>query len=293
MAQNRASHTIGVLHVGMRLIDFPAPVDMTPWIERLTRVELAPREHLPVFAGARVHLAFMVCGSLFFRTTGMSWHDEQAACLGPVTHAQDSIVAGGDGVVFFLVKLAGGVAPGVIGGSAEMCTDQVLPLQVFWPRVVPVTPRMAHREQLEAILEQLRGAIARFQENLCWPPQKSIHTMRLLHDVSVEAAAGALCISRATFERRVRTLFGITPKKLSRIQRFYRTLEALARSNTLAGSSELGYFDQSHMIAEFRDFSRLTPLGVLDVAAHRPDSIRLYEMFDECAVGGAVSSRQR
>ena len=293
MAQNRASHTIGVPHVGMKLIDFPAPVDMALWIERLTRVELAPRECLPVFAGARVHLAFMVGGSLLFRSTGLSWHDEQAACFGPVTQAQDAIVAGGDGVVFFLVKLAGGVAPGVIGDTAEMCTDQVLPLEVFWPRVVPLTPRMAHREQLEAILEQLRGAIARFQDKLCWHPQQSIHAMRLLHGVPVEAAARELSISRATFERRVRTLFGITPKKLSRIQRFYRTLEALARSNTPAGSIELGYFDQSHMIAEFRDFSRLTPLGWLDVAAHRPDSIRLYETFDDCAVGGAVSSRQR
>lgn len=78
---------------------------------------------------------------------------------------------GGRRCRFFLVKLAGASRP-VSSVVRRKCADQVLPLQVFWPRVVPVTPRMAHREQLEAILEQLRGAIARFQENLCWPPQR-------------------------------------------------------------------------------------------------------------------------
>lgn len=277
----------------MNIIDFPAPLDLAPWIERLTRVELAPREHLPVFAGARVHLAFMVGGSLLFSSTGLSWYGEQAACFGALTRAQDSIVAGGDGVVFYLVKLAGGVAPGVIGASAETCADQVLPLQVFWPRVVPIDPRLPLPEQLAAIFRALRAAIARFQDRLCWSPQQSIEAMRLLHCVSVDTAASELSMSRATFERRVRVLFGITPKKLSRIQRFYRALEALARARRPAETGELGYFDQSHMIAEFRDLSRFTPLGLLDVAAHRPDSMRLYETFDDCAPRGAVSSRQR
>ena len=277
----------------MKILDLPIPVDLAPWLERLTRVDIAPRENLPVFAGARVHLAFVVSGSLLLRATGLRWQTGQAACLGAVTQAQESIVAGDDGAVFFLVKLAGGVAPGVIGRSAEICTDQVLPLDMLWPRFVPVDPCMPQRAQLEAIFSPLREAIARFEDTLCWAPRQSLQAMRLLHALPVDAAASELSMSRATFERRVRQLFGITPKKLSRIQRFYRTLELLSRTSRPAASIELGYFDQSHMIAEFRDFSRLTPLGVLAVAAHRPDSIQLYETFDEAAMAGAVSSRQR
>jgi AraC-like DNA-binding protein len=281
----------------MRILDLPIPFDLAPWIERLTRVELAPGETLPVFAGARVHIAFMVGGSLSYGGSGFGWHAGTAACLGPVTQARDAIVAGGACVVFFLVKLAGGVAPGVIGRSAEACTDQVLPLQSFWPRVLPPDPRQSPREQLEAILGQLRAAIARFEDDLCWRPQQSMLAMRLLHALPVDAAASELAMSRATFERRVRRHFGITPKKLARIQRFYRALEALSRARKPSESVDLGYFDQSHMISEFRDFSRLTPLGLLTVAAHRPDSVRLYEMFDEGidheSMGGALSSRQR
>lgn len=294
----------------MQTIDYPIPADLVAWIERLSRVELAAGETLPLFAGARVHLGFVVSGSVFFSGSELTWHKEQAACLGAITQAGETAVAGAEGVDCFLVKLAGGVAPGVIGHSAEMCTDRILPLQLLWPKVTPVTPlcslssfnafnsldsRMAQRQQLDAIFAALRCAIAHFEAHLVWRPNQSLRTMQLLDSLSVDAAAKALAMSRATFERHVRKLFGITPKKLSRIQRFYRALAALSRSGKDFVSVELGYFDQSHMIAEFRDFTQLTPLGVIDIAARRPDSIRLYETFAVDGPGPSQpgSSRQR
>ena len=279
--------------IALKAIDFPIPADLISWIERVSWIELAPGEALPVFAGARVHIGFVVAGSLTLYGAEHAWHIDQAVCLGAVTEAPRTAVAGSEGIECFLVKLAGGVAPGVIGESAESCRDQVLPLRAFWPEVLPIPANAPRKILLAGIFDQIRSAIALFQERLSWQPGQSRYAMQLLDTLSVEDAAEALSLSRPTFERHIRKLFGITPKKLSRIQRFYRALEVLSHPGCDVRSIELGYFDQSHMIAEFRHFTRLTPLGVLDMAASRPDSIQLYERFDEFAVSQAGSSRQR
>ncbi|WP_119080913.1 DUF6597 domain-containing transcriptional factor [Chitinophaga alhagiae] len=72
------------------------------------------------------------------------------------------------------------------------------------------------------------------------------------------------------FERNFKEHAGFTPKKFARIARFYALTEEAAGSPlTLSQMAHhYGYFDQSHFIADFREFSGLSPKEWLYTVPH-------------------------
>jgi AraC-like DNA-binding protein len=79
---------------------------------------------------------------------------------------------------------------------------------------------------------------------------------------SIEKIAGAAGVSRQHLARAFAYHVGVSPKTFARVMRFRRAL-ALSRAGTEGWAdlaAELGYFDQSHMIAEFREFAGDTPV---------------------------------
>jgi AraC-like DNA-binding protein len=85
--------------------------------------------------------------------------------------------------------------------------------------------------------------------------------------VRVETMARAAGVSRQHLSREFRERIGIGPKLYSRLARF-QSLLAYSGSRTRIDwatvALDLGFFDQSHMIAEFRRFSGLTPQALVD-----------------------------
>jgi AraC-like DNA-binding protein len=67
---------------------------------------------------------------------------------------------------------------------------------------------------------------------------------------------------------------GLTPKRYCRIRRFLEVLRRVGRGRPVhwAGlAAACGYYDQAHLIRDFRAFSGLTPTAVLDVATKALD----------------------
>jgi transcriptional regulator GlxA family with amidase domain len=80
--------------------------------------------------------------------------------------------------------------------------------------------------------------------------------------LTVECLAHAAGVSRQRLTRAFRERVGISPKLYCRLARFQSALGYVRRGRNVAWAqlaAELGYADQSHMIAEFREFSGLTP----------------------------------
>ena len=82
----------------------------------------------------------------------------------------------------------------------------------------------------------------------------------------IAAVAGRVGLSHKHFIHRFRSEIGLSPKRFCRIRRFQRALRDLqARSSVdwtdLACAS--GYYDQAHLIHDFRAFSGLTPARYL------------------------------
>jgi AraC-like DNA-binding protein len=79
--------------------------------------------------------------------------------------------------------------------------------------------------------------------------------------VAVQTMARAAGVSRQHLSREFRDRIGIGPKLYSRLARFQSGLVYAGRGRIdwASVAAEMGYADQSHMIAEFRQFSGLTP----------------------------------
>jgi AraC-like DNA-binding protein len=76
---------------------------------------------------------------------------------------------------------------------------------------------------------------------------------------------------------------GLTPKLFCRVRRFQETLTqiALDRPVDWAGvAHDCGYFDQSHLIRDFRAFSGLSPTAYLAQRAHHRSHVVEYETQD-------------
>ena len=85
---------------------------------------------------------------------------------------------------------------------------------------------------------------------------------------SVGHAADFVGLSARRFIELFRRYIGVTPKLYCRIRRFQRALGELHRIKQMDWSAfalECGYYDQSHFIRDFRQFSGLTPSAYHDL----------------------------
>jgi AraC-like DNA-binding protein len=108
------------------------------------------------------------------------------------------------------------------------------------------------------------------------------HVLRRRGQVTVESLGEAAGVSRQHLTRAFREAVGVTPKLYCRLARFKAALAYPAPSEEggwAQAALEMGYADQSHMIAEFREFSGLTPAAL----AHR----RTFHPFIERLPRGA------
>lgn len=79
----------------------------------------------------------------------------------------------------------------------------------------------------------------------------------------LEELASKTCLSKKQFERSFTDYVGITPKKFLRIVRFQNslyTLQTKAARDMTSLAYECGYYDQSHLIYEFKLLTGLTPV---------------------------------
>jgi AraC-like DNA-binding protein len=67
-------------------------------------------------------------------------------------------------------------------------------------------------------------------------------------------------LSRARFVDVFRRHTGLTPKRYARMLRFHRALKLMQSGRPLSNVAiDVGYFDQSHLTADFREFADMTP----------------------------------
>jgi AraC-like DNA-binding protein len=84
---------------------------------------------------------------------------------------------------------------------------------------------------------------------------------------TVREAAKYLSLSQRRFIQVFKSEVGMTPKLFSRIQRFQQTRTSIQQNPSpdwAALALDRGYFDQSHLIREFLEFSGLSPTDYLN-----------------------------
>ena len=79
--------------------------------------------------------------------------------------------------------------------------------------------------------------------------------------IDVSRLAASLGVTRQHLARRFAAHVGVPPKTLCRVVRLWKVLRSTngGRINWAGLAADLGYSDQSHLVAEFRSLTGLTP----------------------------------
>ena len=81
-------------------------------------------------------------------------------------------------------------------------------------------------------------------------------------NVAIEKTASLSCLSMKQFERKCKERIGMNPKMYARILKFskaYRLHEALPQLSWIKIAYQAGYYDQMHMIRDFKVFAGVNP----------------------------------
>jgi AraC-like DNA-binding protein len=118
-------------------------------------------------------------------------------------------------------------------------------------------------EKRIACMEQFLFKFARFWEE---PDAVVTRSLSLIDEskgrISIEALAYALQINARQLERKFTHRVGLSPKTFCRLARFHHAKSMLESIHEPSGADlayACGYYDQTHLIQEFRLFTGLTP----------------------------------
>lgn len=127
------------------------------------------------------------------------------------------------------------------------------------------------KEQLQEIKEMEEGKkiVEKFllskvnglKEKL--PIDSALQTLFRIHgNMSMDKIASLSCLSLRQFERKCKQRLGMNPKTFARILRFskaYRLHEVSPRLSWIEIAYQAGYYDQMHMIRDFKVFAGVNP----------------------------------
>ena len=163
------------------------------------------------------------------------------------------------------VRFRPGMAGSFLGWAPGELTDQIVSAEDLWGRAgrereSRMSEARSAYEGMKILLGALRAPDA--PNNV----QRAIEAIVEQHGAAdLESAARHANLSPRQFRRRCEQESGLAPKHLSRVLRFRRVLELARRGERpeWAGiAAEAGYFDQAHLIRDFREFTGETPMAV-------------------------------
>lgn len=180
------------------------------------------------------------CADLIF-----DLHAGEGSAIGTMT--RPIVVPGGGD--FLGVRFRPGRAAAFLRIPLAEITDARVPLGDLW-RDAPVTFDVA---QLEELL------LKRLQPDRDARVDAAVD--RIIRGVDrVEAIAKEIGISRQHLARQFLHHVGVTPKTFARVMRFRRVLSSIGQDADWADvAAANGYYDQSHLIADFRELAGSTP----------------------------------
>jgi len=164
-------------------------------------------------------------------------------------------------------RFAPGAAAALVAPPPAQLIDRAVALQDLWHDVPALVDSLASaRDDSERIVRLERALEQRARPGLTLDRAA----------LAMEQSAGAIRIadlardagvSERQLERRFRARVGLTPRMARRIARFLRATHILSRNPDTPWQDMLlacGFYDQPHLIHEFRTFAGVTPTQFAD-----------------------------
>jgi AraC-like DNA-binding protein len=150
---------------------------------------------------------------------------------------------------------------------ASEARDLDIDLVDLWPRdeAASLRERLLVAPTADARLDQLEAALRRAWRGHAGHDAVAyaVGTFTAQPEIaSVSTVMAAIGLSQKRFIERFAAEVGLTPKRFCRVRRFQRAIALAHAGRAVDWTSvalDCGYYDQSHLIHDFREFSGLTP----------------------------------
>lgn len=174
-------------------------------------------------------------------------------------------------------RLQLGMSAPVLGVPASELSGRIAPLEDLWggPATQRLLERLAQTRDTvaaAAVLDKALGERLTRAGNAARLSLAAVAADKLACQ-PVSAVAMGLGLSERHFRRLFQEAVGMGPKAFAKLARFQRALAA-ARADAAASwariAAEAGYYDQAHLIAEFRAIAGVTPRALLSELGRAP-----------------------
>jgi AraC-like DNA-binding protein len=185
--------------------------------------------------------------------------------LGPRHKVHRKLIRGGQNTIFARLPL--GTYQAVLGKPASEFADRIVALRDFWDPAATqrLEDQLAAARDAGSAVIVLKTAIAgRLEPGICFDTNTRLvqSAARRLESRNVASVAEDLGISERHLRRVFREVVGLSPKAFFKLMRFERALKAAKDGRDLSWSDiavDAGYYDQAHLIADFRSIAGATP----------------------------------
>lgn len=151
----------------------------------------------------------------------------------------------------------------LLGVPMHELTNRTIPFEALWGHLATeLIDRLFHAASWGARFDLLDQFFFERMKRAKEIPKGIAWAWRHVDQVDVATIAATLGISRKHLVTLFRQYVGLTPKVTARVLRFDRAVQLLRAPCTIAWSDlalRCGYYDQAHMIREFRELAGVTP----------------------------------
>jgi AraC-like DNA-binding protein len=168
---------------------------------------------------------------------------------------------------YVALRFSGGTGPALLGVPADELRDRTPGLDELWPSAAARV--LAERIAADPVTALEAWAAGRAATRTPDPLGARVLAMAAAGTPVAQMAERA-GLSARQLHRRCLPLFGYGPRRLARVLRLGRALEAARRGAPLAQvAAGCGYADQPHLSREMRALAGATPAGLLRELASR------------------------
>lgn len=189
--------------------------------------------------------------------------------LGVRQKARRKLLRRGQRSVMARIHLGAHVA--VLGVPASAVAGRIVDIEDLWGKTAAnrLRDRLAQAPDTSAAAVVLQRAIAERIAHGAAPDARTQLTLacaELLRSANIKTVARKLSVSERHLRRVFRETLGVSPKSYARLERFHAALAAAQETKHATWAdiaADSGYYDQAHMIAEFRGITGVTPRALL------------------------------
>jgi AraC-like DNA-binding protein len=205
--------------------------------------------------------------------------------------AHRKLIRRGQRTVMARLRLGAHVA--VLGVPATAIAGRVVALEDVWGDAAArrLCDRLADARDMVGAAAVLDRAIAErvaLASERRGRAQLALDSAALLTSANVNTVASKLGVSDRQLRRVFRETIGMSPKRFARLARFHHALGSACGHKHASWANiaaDSGYYDQAHLIAEFREITGATPQALLN-------ELRAHPLLDQPARDGAGAMRE-